>query len=31
MIGVEFVKDRATKEPDGALADALLAAAPTRG
>ena len=25
MIGVEFVKDRATKEPDGALTDALLA------
>jgi 4-aminobutyrate aminotransferase len=25
MIGVEFVKDRATREPDGALADAVLA------
>ena len=25
MIGVEFVKDRATAEPDGATADALVA------
>ena len=25
MIGVEFVKDRETREPDGALADAVLA------
>ena len=25
MIGVEFVRDRATREPDGATADALLA------
>jgi 4-aminobutyrate aminotransferase len=25
MIGVEFVKDRGTREPDGALADAVLA------
>ena len=25
MIGVEFVKDRATREPDGAMADAVLA------
>ena len=25
MIGVEFVKDRGTREPDGATADAVLA------
>ena len=25
MIGVEFVKDRATREPDGAIGDALIA------
>jgi len=25
MVGVEFVRDRATREPDGALVDALLA------
>ena len=25
MIGVEFVKDRETREPDGATADAVLA------
>ena len=26
MIGVEFVKDRETREPDGDLGDALIAA-----
>ena len=26
MIGVEFVTDRATREPDGALPDRLIAA-----
>ena len=25
MIGVEFVKDRETREPDGAIVDALIA------
>ena len=25
MIGVEFVKDRGTREPDGGLGDALIA------
>ena len=32
MIGVEFVKDRETREPDGATAEAVLAAlAPMAG
>lgn len=31
MIGVEFVKDRATREPDGARADAVAAAAMDAG
>src|SRR5439155_21476895 len=31
MIGVEFVKDRSTREPDGATADAVLAKAADDG
>ena len=31
MIGVEFVKDRATREPDGATADAVAARAADAG
>jgi 4-aminobutyrate aminotransferase len=31
MVGVEFVTDRATREPDGALADALMAACADAG
>ena len=31
MIGVEFVKDRATREPDGALPDRLSAACADNG
>ena len=31
MIGVEFVKDKATREPDGALPDRLIAACADRG
>jgi 4-aminobutyrate aminotransferase len=31
MIGVEFVKDRATREPDGAIGDALIARCADQG
>ena len=31
MIGVEFVRDRATREPDGALPDRLMAACADAG
>ena len=31
MIGVEFVKDRVTREPDGELPDRLMAACADRG